>query len=129
MENDIKRALADKKEVTTHTEISYSGDSERPDIIKVTVAADGKETVYTHDNNISGALRERVGEVGGKDAAETVQSVLDKTGGEVSSIKEEYDKNGSLAKATVNITYTSEDGKTQRAKVVVDGPQGGNCHG
>lgn len=126
MENDIKRALDDGKEVTTHTEISYSGDSERPDIVKVTVTIDGKETVYTFDNNIDGYLREKVSEVGGKDAAETVQSVLDETGGEISSIKEEYDENGNLVKVTVNVTYTDEDGKSQRRRVVIDNPQGGD---
>ena len=126
MENDIKRALADGKEVTTHTEISYTGDSERPDIVKVTVTIDGKETVYTFDNNIDGSLREKVREVGGKDAAETVQSVLDETGGEISSIKEEYDENGNLIKVTVNVTYTDEDGKAQRRRVIIDNPQGGD---
>ena len=126
MENDIKRALADGKEVTTHTEISYTGDSERPDIVKVTVTIDGKETVYTFDNNIDGSLREKVGEIGGRDAAETVQSVLDEKSGEISSIKEEYDKSGNLEKATVNVTYTDETGTTQRTRIVIDHPQGGN---
>lgn len=126
MENDIKRALADGKEVTTHTEISYSGDSERPDIVKVTVTIDGKETVYTFDNNIDGTLREKASEVGGKDASETVQSVLNETGGEISSIKEEYDENGNLIKVTVNVTYTDEDGKAQRTRVIIDNPQGGD---
>lgn len=126
MENDIKRELTDEKEVTTHTEISYSGDSERPDKIKVTVTADGKETVYTFDNNIDGSLREKAGEIGGKDAAETVQSVLEEKGGEVSSTKEEYDENGNLEKAMVNVTYTDENGTTQRTRIVIDNPQGGN---
>lgn len=126
MENDIKRALDDGKEVTTHTEISYSGDSNRPDIIKVTVTADGKETIYIFDNNIDGSLREKVVEVGGKDAAETVQSVLDETGSEISSVKEEYGENGNLVKVTVNVTYTDEDGKSQRTRVVIDNPQGGD---
>lgn len=126
MENDIKRNLAEGKEVSTHTEISYSDDSERPDTVKVTVTADGKETVYTFDNNIDGALRERVNEVGGKDAAETVQSVLDEAGGEISSIKEEYDENGNLVKVIVNVTYTDENGKAQRTRVVIDNPQGGD---
>ena len=126
MENDIKRALDDGKEVTTHTEISYSGDSERPDIVKVTVTVDEKETAYTFDNNIDGSLRGKISEVGGKDAAATVQSVLDETGGEISSTKEEYHQNGTLEKATVNVTYTDEDGKSQRTRVVIDNPQGGD---
>lgn len=116
MENDIKRALDDGKDVTTHTEISYSGDSERPDIVKATVMVDGKGTVYTFDNNMDGYLREKISEIGGKDAGEAVHSVLDETGGEVSSIKEEYDENGNLVKATINITYTDENGRTQRRK-------------
>ena len=126
MENDIKRALDEGKDVTTHTEITYSGDSSRPDKIKVTVTVDGKETVYTFDNNLDGSLMDRVAEVGGKEAVESVQSVLDETGGTVSSIKEEKDENGNVIKVTVNITYTDENGKTQRTKVVVDDPKGGN---
>lgn len=126
MENDIKKALADGKEVTTHTEISYSGDSRRPDIVKVTVPVDGKETLYTFDNNIDGSLREHVNEVGGKDGAEAVESVLDETSGEISSIKEEYGENGNLVKVTVNTTYTDENGKAQRRRVVIDNLQGGN---
>lgn len=126
MENDIKRALTDEKDVAMYTEISYSGDSERPDIIEVSVTVDGKEIVYKYDNNLNGALRARIEQTGGKDATEATQSVLDETDGEVSSIKEEYDEDGSLVKVTVNITYISEDGKTQRTKVVIDNPRGGN---
>lgn len=126
MENDIRRDLKQGKDVTTHTEITYSGDSSRPDKIKVTVTVDGKETVYTFDNNLDGSLMDRVDEVGGKEAVESVQSVLDETGGTVSSIKEEKDENGHVVKVTVNITYTDENGITRRTKVVIDDPKGGN---
>lgn len=128
MENDIKRDIAEGKQVTAHTEISYSGDSERPDIIKTTKTADGKDTVYTFDNNVGGALRERPREIGGKDAAKSVSAVLDDTGGEVSSIKEEYDENRALVKATVNITYKDADGITRRIPVEIDKPKGGDRH-
>ena len=40
MENDIKDALDESKDVTITTDISYSGDSKRPDRITVTVTAD-----------------------------------------------------------------------------------------
>lgn len=126
MENDIKRALGEGKEVSACTELSYQDGSDRPDEIQVTVTVDGKETVYTFDNNMDGSLEDRVAETGGKDAAETVQSVLEETGGEVSSIKEEYDENGSLGKVTVSVTYTDENGKAQRTKVIIDNPKGGN---
>lgn len=126
MENEIKRALAEGKDVSVHYKITYDGDSERPAMIKVTVTVDGKETVYTFDNNLNGALRENVSELAGKDAGEDVQNVLDKTGGEISSVKAEYGENGKLVKVTENITYTDENGKTQRTKVIIDNPQGGN---
>lgn len=126
MENDIKQDIEEGKQVKTRTEITYSGDSERPDLIKTTKTADGKDTIYTFDNNINGALRERLHEIGGKDDVETVNSVLDETGGEVSSIKEEYDENRSLVKATVNITYKDADGSTRRRAVVIDKPNGGD---
>lgn len=64
MENDIKTALDEGKDVTTKTEMTYSGDSERPDKITVTVTADGKDTVYKFDNNLDGSLRDEVPENG-----------------------------------------------------------------
>jgi len=121
MENDIKDALDEGKDVTTKTEITYDGDSERPDKITVTVTIDGKDTVYKFDNNIDGSLMDDIPENG----KGLVESVLDENGGEVSSIKEEYDEDGNLKQTTVNITYTGEDGSTYRTKVVIDNKTGG----
>lgn len=121
MENGVKNTLDDGKDVTTKTEITYDGDSERPDKITVTVTADGKETIYKFDNNIDGSLKDDVPETG----KEAVQSELVDTGGDISSIKEEYDEDGNLEKTTVNITYTGEDGATHRTKVVIDNKSGG----
>ena len=67
MENDIKDALDEGKDVTVTTDISYSGDSKRPDTITVTVTADGVKTVYKFDNNLDGSLMDEVPE-NGKDA-------------------------------------------------------------
>lgn len=116
MENDIKSALDEGKDVTTKTEITYNGDSERPDRITVTVTADGKDTVYKFDNNLDGSLRNEVPENG----KEVVQDRLDETGGEISSIKEEYDENGNLVETTVYITYTDKDENNQRTSVVIE---------
>lgn len=121
MENDVKNSLDEGKDVTTKTEITYDGDSERPDKITVTVTADGKDTVYKFDNNIDGSMKDEVPENG----KEAVQAELDDTGGNVSSIKEEYDEDGNLTKTTVNITYTDEDGSTRRTKVVIENNSGG----
>lgn len=126
MENEIKKALADGKDVTTKTDFTYSGDSKRPDKITVTVTIDGKVTVYTFDNNLDGSLMEKVAETCSETDVENVQSVLDETGGEVSSIKEEYDSDGNLVKTTVTITYSGEDGKTYRTTVVIDHTGGGS---
>ncbi len=116
MENDIKAALDEGKDVTVTTDISYSGDSKRPDTITVTVTADGVKTVYKFDNNLDGGLNNEV-PANGKDA---VQEELNDTNGEISSIKEEYDENGELTEITVNITYTDESGTNQRTKVYID---------
>jgi len=116
MENDIKAALDEGNDVTTKTEITYGGDSERPDKITVTVTADGKDTVYKFDNNLDGSLRNEVPENGEK----TVQDKLNETGGEISSIKEEYDENGNLVEITVYITYKSEDGSNYRTSVIIE---------
>ena len=117
MENDIKSALDDGKEVTTKTEMTYSDDSERPDTITVTVTADGEQTVYKFDNNLDGELRNDVPENGKAE----VQEELNDTNGEISSIKEEYDENGNLKETTVTITYTDENGATHRTKVYIEG--------
>lgn len=116
MENDIKEALDEGKDVTTKTEISYSGDSERPDKITVTVTVEGKDTVYKFDNNLDGSLRDDVPENG----KETVQERLNETGGEISSVKEEYDEHGNLVETTVYITYKGEDGTNYRTSVVIE---------
>ena len=116
MENDIKAALDEGKDVTVTTDISYSGDSKRPDTITVVVTANGVKTVYKFDNNLDGGLKNEVPE-NGKDA---VQEELNDTNGEISSIKEEYDENGELTETTVNITYTDENGTNYRTKVYID---------
>lgn len=122
MENEIKEALDDGKEVTTKTEMTYEGDSERPDRITVTVTADSKDTVYTFDNNMEGSLIDKVPENG----KEAVQEELNDTNGKISSIKEEYSEDGNLVKTTVNITYADDDGSTHRTKVVINNTQGGD---
>jgi len=124
MEYDIKEALDEGKTVHTSTEISYSGDSERPDTIMVKVDVDGKGTVYTFDNNLDGTLDKRVGEISSIDTIENVKSILNETNGKISSLKEEFDSNGDLSKATVNITYKDENNKTQRTKIIIDDPKG-----
>lgn len=116
MENDIKAALDEGKDVSVTTDISYFGDSKRPDTITVTVTADGVKTVYKFDNNLDGGLKDEVPE-NGKDA---VQEELSDTNGEISSIKEEYNENGELTETTVNITYIDENGTNHRTKVYID---------
>jgi len=69
--------------------------------ITTTVSADGKDTVYKFDNNLDGSLKDDVPENG----KETVQDRLDETGGEISSIKEEYEESGKLVETTVYITW------------------------
>ena len=115
MENDINVVVDDGKDVATKTQIAYRDDSKRPDIITVTVTADGKDYVYKFDNNLDGALRDRVPENG----KETVQSRLYETGGEISSIKEEYNKSGSVIETTVYITYKGDDGKNYRISALL----------
>lgn len=116
MENNIKSALDEGKEVTTKTEMTYSGDSERPDKITVTVTNDGKDTVYKFDNNLDGSLRDGVPENG----KETVQDRLDETDGEISSIKEEYDETSNLVETTVYITYKDKTGINYRTSVIIE---------
>ena len=121
MENTIKESLDDGNDVSTKTEITYSGDSNRPDKIEVTVTIDGKDTVYIFDNNLDGSLINEVPE----DGKEAVQDELNETGGEISSIRKEYDKDGNLISTTVTITYTDENDSNHRTEVIIDNTQGG----
>lgn len=115
MEYDIKDALDEEKEVTTKTEMTYSGDSERPDKITVTVTVDGKDTVYEYDNNLDGSLDSEVCE-----KSPSGKAILDEhPDAHVSSVKREYDENGNLVKTTAYITWTDEDGNNRRSPIVV----------
>ncbi len=116
MENSIKDALDEGKEVITKTEITYSGYSERPDKITATATVDGKDTVYRFDNNLDGSLRDEVPENG----KEMVKNILDETSGEISSIKEEYNEDGNFVETTVYITYEGENGTNYRTSVVIE---------
>jgi len=118
MENDLKDDLKKGKEVTTHTEPGYHEKSKRPDIITVTKTVDGQDTVYTFDNNLDGSLMDKVEETGTKDGIENVKDKLNETGGEISSIKEEFDTDGNLEKSTVTITYLDEN-KNYRTQVEI----------
>lgn len=122
MENDVKNDLDDGKDVAVKVDLTYEGDSDRPDKITATVTTDGKDKVYKFDNNLDNSLEDEVPENG----KEAVQSELDDTGGTISSIKEEYDENGKLEKTTVNITYTDEEGSVHRTKVIIENTGGEN---
>lgn len=120
MENDEKRALDAGAEVKKTVDLEYSGDSKRPDKIKVTLEIDGKKTEYVFDNNMDGSLEGQVQErFSGSDLA-VVQDGLKETGGVISSIKDEYDAAGNLQETTVTITYVdTETGKTMRMPVSI----------
>jgi hypothetical protein len=120
MENQISKAHAEGKDVKVKTEIEYSGDSERPDTIKTTVTIDGKDTVYTFDNNADGSLMDNLNETCNQSDIDRVDRAREETGGEITSIKEEYDADGNLEKTTVTITYTDENGNKQREEVTIN---------
>lgn len=116
MENDIKVALDGGKDVTMYTEVTYDGNSERPDNITVTTTANGEKSVYRFDNNLDGSLMDEVPENG----KEAVRAELDDTDGQISSIQETYDAKGNLIKTIVNITYADDDGSNHRSRVVIE---------
>ena len=114
MENNIKSALDEGQDITTKTELSYDGDSERPDKITVTVTADGKDTVYRFDNNLDGSLMDNIP----AEVKPDVQDKLDSTCGVISSIMEEYDAEGNLVETTAYITFKGEDGSNIRTWII-----------
>lgn len=119
MENDVKKALDERENVNVKTDIEYSGPSERPDKLATTVTADGKDTVYTFDNNMEGSLMDKLKETCNKSDIEVIKDVLNSKGGVISSMKEEFNSEGKLDKTSVSITYTGEDGKNYRRPVVI----------
>lgn len=121
MENDIKSELSAGKEVAVKTEITYSGDSERPDRITTTVTSDGKETVYVFDNTLDGEIDNSLISDVPQDCRDTTLEVLDATGGSISSIKIEYNENGGIDRITTNITYTDSDGSVHRGQIISEG--------
>ncbi len=122
MENDIKSALDEGKDVTLQIEFTYNDSSNRPDIITVKVTVDGRDTIYRFDNNLDNSLKKEVPEAG----RDTVESTLERTGGQISSIKKEFDREGNLTVTTVSITYVGENGVNYRTKVVIDHTGGNN---
>jgi hypothetical protein len=116
MENNIKASLDEGKDVTTKTEMTYSDDSERPDIITVTVTVDGKDTVYIFDNNLDGVLDAEVIEK----SPVAKQIIKDYPEAHVSSIRKEYDEDGKLVRTTVRITYTDENGNIRRNQIYIN---------
>lgn len=117
MENQVKNCLNSGK-VNTETTVKYSGESQRPDRIDVTVTAnDGKRSVFKFDNNLDNSLMSEVPENG----KVVVQDSLDAHGGNISSIREDYNADGKLEKTTVSTTYTDETGKPQRDHIVIQG--------
>ena len=115
MENDIKGMLDEGKEVARKTELTYSGESKRPDIITTTVKTDENLFIYKFDNNMDGSLLKDISE---KERA-AVDAELKDTDGKISSIRREYDKDGNLIETTVNIIYTDENGINHRTKVSI----------
>ena len=72
--------------------------------------------MFRFDNNLDGSLRDEVPESG----KEIVQDRLKETGGENSSVKEEYEEDGTLAETTVYITYKGKDGVNYRTSVIIE---------
>lgn len=112
MESDIKDKLNTDENVDVDTTMTYSGDSERPDMISAAITADGKKTEYTFNNNMDNSLLKEVA----SSSKKAVDSLISETGGIVSSIKKDFDKSGKLIKTTVTVAYTV-NGKSCRKSI------------
>ena len=116
MENEIKKALEQGKDVRVHVDIEYEADSERPLKIRVTYTIDGETTVIEYDN-----------EVGSTDLMDSVEKQVDedlyndlkdeirdaKEDGEnvsVIAVKVEYDEDGNVKEVVVVVRYEGENG-------------------
>lgn len=115
MENDIKDALREGKEVVVNIKLSYSGDSERPDVINAMINVDGKKSIYMYDNNVDGALDKEV-----QCKSPLAEELMNKySDSHVSSVKQEYDQNEKMVKTIAYITYSDDTGATMRKTVII----------
>lgn len=117
MENDVKKFTDLGQNISRTTEISYPEGSKRPDIITTTIDIEDRKFVYRFDNNLDGALFSDLPENG----RDVVNSVLEDTNGQISSIKKEYDRAGNCLETSVYVTYTDETGSNFRRKISIDG--------
>jgi hypothetical protein len=65
-------------------------------------------------------LKEKLEKTCSENDIKVIEKRIDRTNGEISSIKEEYDGKGNLDKTTVSITYIGEDGKNHRTQVEIN---------
>lgn len=120
MENEIRKASEENKEVSMHVELKYKGESERPSEIKVEYTIDGekKEIVFDNEENSIELLDSLEGKLNQEDYNNLKEELQDmkEDGKEVSitSVKTEFDENGQAVKMTVGVLDESNGLKTYK---------------
>ena len=109
MENEISKALQEGKKVTIHIDLEYNGDSSRPTKIKAAYLIDGIKTDVAFDNNeksteLLGTLDQKISDEDYESLKEELADMnTDSHPAAVTSVKTEYDENGSPYKITVGV--------------------------
>lgn len=120
MENEIRKASEENKEVSMHVELKYKGESERSSEIKVEYTIDGekKEIVFDNEENSIELLDSLEGKLNQEDYNNLKEELQDmkEDGKEVSitSVKTEFDENGQAVKITVGVLDESNGLKTYK---------------
>lgn len=114
MENEIKDALKHGETVSVHIELQYDGDSSRPSRIDATYVIDGKKTEVLFDNEVNSTrlVDSLEGRIPDSELSRLKEEIGDmrEDGREVSvtSVKTEYNEDGTVAKVTVGVRDEAE---------------------
>ncbi len=125
MENEIRKALEEGKEVLIKVEVEYEGDSKRPSKIKVTYTIDGKKTEVQYDNDEGSTdLLETLEDEADEDAYNDLKQEIEdakKEGADISvvAVKKEYDEDGNVTKITVTIRDENSEHPVNEDRVII----------
>lgn len=120
MELEIKRALEEGKQVSIHIDLEYDGTSSRPTKIMATYTINGKKTdiVFDNEENSTDLLDNLDTKLSDEDYAQLKEEIEDmKEDGwpaSITSVKTEYDENGTATRVIIGVLDESTGTKSYK---------------
>jgi hypothetical protein len=120
MENEISKALQERKKVTVHIDLEYNEDSGRPSKICAEYTIDGKKAVIEFDNKensteLSNSLNEKISDEDYNNLEDEFADMkADGIEGSVTSVKVAYDEDGNPTRVTVGVLDESTGKKSYK---------------